>query len=147
MADLPDDIGQRIAAARAYAGLSREALADSLGLTPAALQRLEAGVTDLRVEQQWGMLSAVAEATRVPLQAFTTDFGVLDGTMPPDERLSQLEAKIDQALARMDDVAKEADFQMTRGKEQLDRFIETQQSDRDLLRRIAEHVGVPPASG
>jgi transcriptional regulator with XRE-family HTH domain len=146
MSDLPDDTGHRITAARAYAGLSQEALADSLGITVPALQRIEAGLAEQSTEDEWAILRGVSAATRVPLQAFTVDFGLLDGTAPPEARLAQLEQKIDQALARMDQVAKEADFQMTRGKQQLDRFIEAQQSDRDLLRRIADHVGVPPES-
>lgn len=147
MSDLPDDTGHRITAARAYAGLSQEALADSLGVTVPALQRIEAGLADQAAEDEWAILRGVAAATKVPLQAFTVDFSALDSTQPPEARLTQIERKIDQALARMDQVAEEADHQMTRGKQQLDRFIEAQQSDRDLLRRIAEHVGVPPASG
>ncbi len=147
MSDLPDDIGRRISAARAYAGLSVEALADSIGLKHEVLQRLEAGAEVLTEEEWWGIVRNVGAITRVPVQAFSVEFGTLDGTQPPEVRLTQLEEKIDEALARMDEVAEEADRQMTRGKEQLDRFIETQQSDRDLLRRIAEHVGVPHERG
>jgi transcriptional regulator with XRE-family HTH domain len=129
--------------------MSLESLADSINVTPPALQRLEAGVETLSEGDRWALIKAIADATRLPVQFFTVDFDSLTGDEPPEARLSRLEAKadetlsvIDEALARMDRVVKDAEDQMTRGKEQLDRFIAVQQPDRDLLRRIAAHLGI-----
>lgn len=139
---IPGDLGKRIAAARAYADISPETLADSIGLTPHTLQRIEAGLEELSEGDRWAIIRAVATATRLPRQFLTVDFRVLAGAEPPEDKLDRLEAKIDAALARMDDVVKEAENQMSRGKTQLDRFIDAQQPGRDLLKRIAEHLGI-----
>lgn len=137
-----DDLGKRIAAARAYAGISQDGLADSISVSKHALQRIEAGLEEFGESERWALIHAIALATRLPEQFFTVDFTVLKGDEPPEEKLDRLEAKIDAALARMDDVVKEAENQMSRGKEQLDRFIDAQQPERDLLRLIAEHLGI-----
>jgi hypothetical protein len=42
----------------------------------------------------------------------------------------------------MDHVIAEAEKQMSRGKEQLDRFIASREPDRELLRRIAAHLDI-----
>jgi transcriptional regulator with XRE-family HTH domain len=143
MSDAPADFGKRIAAARAYSGIDLDSLADSLSLSPHALHRIEAGLEDLDETQRWGLIKAIAAATRLPEQFLTVDFDSLATDEPPERKLDQLEAKIDAALARMDEVVAEAEGQMTRGKKQLDRFIEHQQPERDLLRRIAEHLNIP----
>jgi len=133
---MSDDLGKRIAAARAYAGLSAESLADSINLTPTAINRLEAGVEELDGEEHWAVIKNVSAATGCPVAFFTTDFAALASGEAPSERLERLEQKVDEALSRMDDVVREAENQMTRGKEQLDRFIAAQDADRDTLHRI-----------
>jgi transcriptional regulator with XRE-family HTH domain len=137
-----DDLGKRIAAARAYAGISQEVLADAISLTLHAVQRIEAGVEELKEGDRWSPHHTEAAATRLPEQFFTVDFEDLQADRAPEDRLSALEQKIDTALARMDQVVVDAEGQMTRGKTQLDRFIEHQKPERDLLRRIAEHLDV-----
>jgi transcriptional regulator with XRE-family HTH domain len=138
-----DDLGKRIAAARAYAGLSPETLADSISLTAAAIHRIEAGLEKLPEEERWSVIRAVSAATDCPIAFFTTDFASLDAGVPPEQKLARLEGQVDNALRRMDEVIREAKDQMNRGKDQLDRFIEHQAPDHDLLLRIAEHLGVP----
>jgi len=140
---MSDDLGRRIAAARAYAGLSAESLADSINMTPTAINRLEAGIEELDGEEYWAVIKNVSAATACPVAFFTTDFASLARGEAPTERLESLEKKIDDALERMNCVADEADQQMARGKEQLDRFIEHQAPDRELLRAIATHLGLP----
>lgn len=141
-----DDLGKRITAARAYAGLSQETLADGVSLTLHAIQRIEAGVEQLTPGDRRSLIRTVAASTRLPEQFFTVDYSDLAAEKAPEDELARLEAKIDTALERMDRVVEEAETQMTRGKEQLDRFVEVQQPERDLLRRIAEHLGVEPES-
>jgi transcriptional regulator with XRE-family HTH domain len=141
---MADDLGKRIAAARAYAGISQEVLADGISLTIHAVQRLEAGVEDLSESDRWSVIRAVAASTRLPDAFFTADFDSLIHDEPPEQKLDRLEHKIDQALERMDQVVAEADRQMTRGKEQLDRFVQAQERDRDLHRKIAEQLGIKP---
>jgi transcriptional regulator with XRE-family HTH domain len=141
--ELPDDIGKRIAAARAYAGIDVESLADAISLTPPLVRRIEAGLQDLPEGDQWSMIHAVAGTTRLPEQFFTVEWTTLVGVAPPEDRLAQLERTVAAALVRMDRVVAEAESQMTRGKKQLDRFIEHQAPDRELLRKIAEHLGIP----
>jgi transcriptional regulator with XRE-family HTH domain len=141
-----DDLGKRIAAARAYAGISLETLADGISLTPYAIQRIEAGIETLSQGDRRSLVKSVAASTRLPEQFFTVDYAELAAEKAPEDELARLEGKIDTALERMDRVVEEAEGQMTRGKKQLDRFIEVQQPERDLLRRIAEHLGVEPES-
>lgn len=138
-----NDLGKRIKAARAYAGISQENLADSISISHHALQRIEAELDQADGSERWALIHAIAQATRLPEQWFTADFEALPREQPPEEKLDRLERKIDSALERMGSVADEADRQMTRGKEQLDRFIETQQTDRHLLREIAKRLDIP----
>lgn len=135
--ELPHDIGKRITAARAYAGIDVEGLADAVGLSAPLLRRIEAGLEDLREGDWWSTIHAVAGTTRLPEQFFTVEWDTLAGAAPPEDRLAELEEKVNVALARMDRVVAEAEAQMTRGKEQLDRFIEAQGPDRAMLYRIA----------
>jgi transcriptional regulator with XRE-family HTH domain len=137
-----EDLGKRITAARSYAGIDIPSLADAISVTPAALQRWEAGLEELAEGDMWTLIKAIADATRLPEQFFTVDFQSLVGEEPPEARLARLERKVDEALARMDLVAAEADRQMTRGKKQLDRFIANMEPERELLRRIAAHLDV-----
>lgn len=118
---LPDDMGQRISAARAYAHLSEEALADSLGLTVPALQLIEAGLSPMSAEQWFGLLERVEEVTHIPQQAFLVDFATLQVPAAPSARL----AGVEQTLTRL---------------------VAAQEADHALLLRIAQQVGVPPAS-
>jgi transcriptional regulator with XRE-family HTH domain len=139
---MADDLGKRIAAARAYTGWDRDTLADGVGITAAALQRIEVGDEELTEEERFALINAVAEATRIPAGYFTTHLDAMIGEDSPAARLDRLERKIDEALGRMDGVAREADRQMSRGKEQLDRFIASMQPNEELLRRIAAHLDV-----
>jgi transcriptional regulator with XRE-family HTH domain len=138
-----EDLGKRIAAARAYRGMELASLADAINVTPAVLQRLETGLEDLDEGAEWALLEVVAGATRLPTQFFTVDFQALPNEGAPTSRLERLEQKVDEALERMDGVVREADGQMTRGKDQLDRFIETMGPDRDLLQKIARRLDIP----
>jgi transcriptional regulator with XRE-family HTH domain len=153
-----DDLGKRIAAARGYTGMSIQSLADAVNVTVPALERFEGGLEDLSEGDCWALVKAIAAATRLPEQFFTVDFESLIADEPPEVKLSRLEQRADEtlslmndmagvvneALARMNEVSREADAQMTRGKEQLDRFVEHQAPDHELLVRIAEHLGVTP---
>jgi transcriptional regulator with XRE-family HTH domain len=136
------DLGKRITAARGYRAMDLASLADSINVTAPALQRFEAGVEPLSEGDQWALIGAIAEATQLPVSFFTTDFQSLPNEGPPEARLDRLEHKIDHALERMDKVIEEAENQMARGKEQLDRFIAAQEPERDLLRRVAAHLDV-----
>ncbi len=140
----PDDLGKRVAAARAMASIDRDTLADSTGMTSHVLQRIESGLEDLDDSGRRAIIGVVAAATRLPEQFFTVDYWALDRDTPPEDKLNTLERKIDMALARMDEVVREAEGQMTRGKDQLDRFIEVQARDREIMRRVAAHLGIDP---
>ena len=139
-----NDLGKRIRAARAYAGINQENLADSTGISPHTIQRVEAGLEEFGESERWSLIHAIAQATRLPEQWFTVDFDSLAREEAPEDKLGRLEGKVDAALARMDQVVAEAENQMTRGKQQLDRFIETQTSDRDLLHQIARRLDIGP---
>ena len=109
---LVEDLGRRITAARAYRGMDLASLADAVGITTPALTRLEAGMTSLSDGDQWALLQAVASATRLPEQFFTVDFESLPLDESPERALDRLERKVDEALARMDEVVREAEEQM-----------------------------------
>lgn len=142
---MTEDFGRRLRAASAYAGLTVEQVADALGMTPAALGRVEAGAEKLEDDERRALMGAVARVTGLPEAFFTISLAQLVGEEIPEAIVAGLSRKIDEALARMDLVIAQAEAQMTRGKEQLDRFIAHQHEDRDLWRRIAEKVGVDDA--
>jgi transcriptional regulator with XRE-family HTH domain len=137
-----EDFGRRLRAASAYAGLTVDQVADALGMTPAALGRIEAGAEQLEGDERRALMGAVARVTGLPEAFFTISLAQLVGEEVPESIVDGLSRKIDEALAAMDLVVAEAQEQMTRGKDQLDRFISHQHEDRDLWRKIAEKVGV-----
>lgn len=86
------ELGTRIRAARAYAGLRQDGLATELGVSPDTLSRYEKG--DLpRNRLAWpGLIRRIAEVTDLPLAFFVGDFSRLP-TGPgviADEALSAL---------------------------------------------------------
>jgi transcriptional regulator with XRE-family HTH domain len=99
-----DDLGKRIRAARAYAGLSQETLADGISLTLHAMQRIEAGVEQLAEDDRRSLVRGVAASTGLPEQFFTVDYASLAAEEAPEEELSSLGAaleRIDLVLGRI----------------------------------------------
>lgn len=94
-----NDLGKRISAARAYAGIDRETLADGVSLTPTGIQRLEAGLDELTDSERRSTIRQIAAATRLPEQFFTVDYAALARETPPERKLE----RIDTALASIDD--------------------------------------------
>jgi transcriptional regulator with XRE-family HTH domain len=72
------DLGRRIRAARAHAGISRATLAESLSFSPGRLERLESGLDEPTGENLERVVEELAKATRVPERFFTGDFHALD---------------------------------------------------------------------
>lgn len=103
----PDDLGQRVRAARAYAGISREMLADAMGLKSATLGRIEAGVEPLAGDDRRAIIHSVATVTGIPEAAFTVDYAELVGEPSPETTLHQLERKLDETLAEMREMVAE----------------------------------------
>jgi hypothetical protein len=68
------DLGKRVRAARAYAGISRATLVDGVSLTKPGLERLEAELNNLTQDEADGIVREIAKATRLPEQFFTADF-------------------------------------------------------------------------
>jgi transcriptional regulator with XRE-family HTH domain len=101
---MTNDLGKRITAARAYAGIDRETLADGVSLTPTGIQRLEAGLDELTHDERRSTIQQIAAATRLPEQFFTVDYAELAGETTPERRLDQLDATLksmDGRLARI----------------------------------------------
>lgn len=72
------NLGRRIRAARAHAGISRDALAESLTFSTGRLERLEAGVDEPADDKMPEVIKELAAATRLPASFFTGDFDSLD---------------------------------------------------------------------
>jgi transcriptional regulator with XRE-family HTH domain len=68
-----EEIGRRVRAARAYAGLTIGALADSLGMGARTIKRIECGERDARRYE----LIGIAEACGLPREFFELDFDLL----------------------------------------------------------------------
>jgi transcriptional regulator with XRE-family HTH domain len=71
------NLGRRIRAARAHAGISRETLAESLAFTVGRLERLEAGVDEPSGREREDVIRELADATRLPTRFFTVDYDQL----------------------------------------------------------------------
>jgi transcriptional regulator with XRE-family HTH domain len=68
------NLGRRIRAARAHAGISRETLAESLSFSAARLERLEAGIDEPSDGERYDVIRELADATRLPTGFFTSDY-------------------------------------------------------------------------
>ncbi len=147
------ELGRRIRSARAYAGITAQTLAAGMSTDLNALERLEAGIQPLDPAARRTVITIVSQQTGCPEQFFTADFSALDGEEPPESKLDRLERKIDVALAAMDSVVAEAREQMTRGGQQLDRFMGVQggaegrmvRMERMLAQLAREHPDFDPA--
>ncbi len=137
------DLGRRIAAARAYTGMSVQSLADAVNVTVPALERFENDLADLSEDDRWALLCAIANATRLPTQFFTVDFATLPDEGPPSLRLAALEGKVESGLEEARRIGQEAQATMDQGKDQLQQFLAAMEPDRDLIRQIAAHLGIP----
>jgi transcriptional regulator with XRE-family HTH domain len=126
MGDLPyiPDLGRRIRAARAHAGISRDTLAESLSFPLARLERLEAGLDAPSDDRMGAVIKEIAEATRLPEQFFIEDWGAMKWEIPPGEKLSRLEQKLDDTVELINSVLEDAMVQVGRVAERLDEEIE-----------------------
>ncbi|HTA73318.1 MAG TPA: hypothetical protein VK733_03545 [Gemmatimonadaceae bacterium] len=95
---MANDLGNQIPAARAYAGISRSTLADSISVSTHALQRIEAGLEEYGESERWALIHAITLATRLPEQFFTVDFAQLEREESPESRIAQYEALIERSL-------------------------------------------------
>lgn len=79
------EVGRRIAAARAYAGIKSQAKLGELlgGVSQSTMQRLEAGGRGLKPYEQRTLLAAIAEVCELPAAWFTADFSRLDEISAP----------------------------------------------------------------
>jgi DNA-binding XRE family transcriptional regulator len=84
--------GRRVRAARAYAGLSNEELADQVGIGRSTLVKTEAGARQARTWELW----AIAEVCEVPREWFTDE----SASMAVASRLS---AEVDAVLPTADE--------------------------------------------
>ncbi|MEA2494926.1 MAG: Helix-turn-helix domain [Thermoleophilaceae bacterium] len=90
---------RRVRAARAYAGLSVQDLADQIGLGLQTIKRIESGKRTARKFELW----AIAEACGLPREFFDVDLdlltnraSVLEHTLTRvDERLIRIEARVE----------------------------------------------------
>lgn len=74
------EVGKRIKAARAYAGISsQETLGELLGgVSQSMIQRLESGDRGLKPYEQRTLLVGIADVCGLPAAWFTADFSRLD---------------------------------------------------------------------
>jgi transcriptional regulator with XRE-family HTH domain len=79
------ELGKRVRAARAYAGLSQEELADKVELSQPTLARIEKGERQAR----WIEIMGIAEVTGIPRIWFTGDLP--PSVDMPSEALERIE--------------------------------------------------------
>jgi transcriptional regulator with XRE-family HTH domain len=105
------DLGKRISAARAYAGIDRETLADGLSLTPTGIQRLEAGLDELSDSDRRSTIHQIATATRLPEQFFTVDYAELAAETPPERKLEHIDTLLESLDSRVARIAAKLDVE------------------------------------
>lgn len=100
------DLGNRIRAARAYAGdMSREELAALLEQSVGWLRMIEGG-RGIKPVEATGIIQRVSEICHVPPAWFTADWAQLDpGYEPPEEHLQHLELTVDSLRIRLEELA------------------------------------------
>jgi transcriptional regulator with XRE-family HTH domain len=89
------ETARRVRAARAYAGLSVQELADGIGLGLQTIKRIEAGKRSARRYEIW----AIAEACSLPRDFFEIDFGLL---CERAETMDALLRRVDDRLAKIE---------------------------------------------
>jgi transcriptional regulator with XRE-family HTH domain len=89
------ETARRVRAARAYAGLSVQELADAIGLGLQTIKRIEAGKRNARRYEIW----AIAETCSLPRDFFDIDFGLLCDRA---ETIDALLRRVDDRLAKIE---------------------------------------------
>lgn len=93
----PNELGNRLRAARGYAAMSQDELANRLGMSLPTFQRTEMGQRGLKPYEKRALVEAVADETGLPSAFFTVDLAELGG--PPvvesDGRLDAIEKAIE----------------------------------------------------
>lgn len=137
-----DDLGRRIAAARAYRSMSVQVLADELGIKAPTVERVELGTETMTDDEAWALLENVARVTDLPTQFFTVDFEQLPSAGSPSTQLGKL-------MERMELVLSRGDRQIIDGRGLIEAFLEHSRrnekrdaDDSGLIRRIAAHLGI-----
>jgi transcriptional regulator with XRE-family HTH domain len=100
-----DDLGKRISAARAYAGINRTTLADGLTISKPALERLESGLDVPEDSERRSLIKNMAIATQLPEQFFTVDYAELAAETSPEHRLDQLDETLRSIDGRLGHIA------------------------------------------
>jgi hypothetical protein len=89
-----DDLGRRIAAARAYAGeIGRAELAARISSTEDAIKQLEAGVPHLDETTRVVVIKAIADACGLPYAFFTVNWEEMPDLLP-QAASADLEARV-----------------------------------------------------
>lgn len=104
MDDLPD-VGKRLAAARAYAGITSQAKLGELlgGMSQSTIQRIERGERNLKPYEMRTLLKSVADLCELPVEWFTADWQRLGEIVPenaPDLTKPRSPAEIAAAAAQ-----------------------------------------------
>jgi transcriptional regulator with XRE-family HTH domain len=89
------ETARRVRAARAYAGLSVNALANRIGLGLQTIKRIECGKRTARVFELW----AIAEACELPREFFEMDLDVLNQRA---SLMNETLVRVEQRLARLE---------------------------------------------
>jgi transcriptional regulator with XRE-family HTH domain len=100
MADDPDlELARRVRAARAYAELTQEDMAERLGVSVVTYKRVEAGKRALGMRE----VRRVSEITRMPLDFFTEDIGSLSAS-GDKQQLQEVRDELGDLVQRLADI-------------------------------------------
>lgn len=100
----PDEVGRRIRAARAYARLTTQELAERVDMGRSTLERIEAGRQLPKRWQLWG----IAEVTNLPRNWFTADWSDLGGLSGIEDAATEIDDLAEPGSERDEEAAGEA---------------------------------------
>jgi transcriptional regulator with XRE-family HTH domain len=124
------DLGNRIRAARAYAGgMSQDELATQLNMSLGWLKTVESGrgVKDI---EALGLIERVSDISRIPKAWFTADWSQLDpGYEPPADQLEHLDVTVASLTERIDRLTAAGEALREESREALSKVLAAQRDD------------------
>lgn len=95
-----DETAHRIRAARAYAGITQEDMADRLGISIVTYKRIEQAKRDVDL----GEVKRISEITGMPIEFFSVDLKALADSETQKAQLEQVQTRIQGLVSRLEDI-------------------------------------------
>lgn len=104
-----EETARRIRAARSYAGLTQEDMAERLGISTVTYKRVEQAKRSVDIRE----LARISEITQMPASFFSLDLSAIDDGAKQRQELEDVEGRISTLVSRLEDL----EFRMRKATE------------------------------